>query len=47
MRKKKEKRGSFFREIIEEFAGSIIVEVVWKIIIFVPRLIIRAFSSTS
>ncbi|MGE7771204.1 hypothetical protein ACQKMK_11775 [Viridibacillus arvi] len=43
MAKKKRKAG--WEEILGEIGGSIIFEVVWNIIIFIPRMIIRLISS--
>ena len=37
---KKKKRDGFFKDLFEEIAGTVIVEV----LIFIPRIIIRAIS---
>ncbi|MEK5530274.1 hypothetical protein MKX79_12945 [Viridibacillus sp. FSL R5-0468] len=44
-KRKAEKQDGFFKEILGEIGGSIIFEVVWNIIIFIPRMIIRLISS--
>jgi len=44
-KKKKEKQDGFFKETLGEIGGSIIFEVVWNIIMFIPRVIIRLISS--
>lgn len=44
-KKKKEKQDGVFKEILGEIGGSIIFEVVWNIIMFIPRMLIRLISS--
>lgn len=44
-KKKKEKQDGFIKEILGEIGGSIIFEVVWNIIMFIPRMLIRLISS--
>ncbi|MFB5089619.1 hypothetical protein PGC35_20955 [Psychrobacillus sp. PGGUH221] len=44
-KKKKKSRMGFFKEILGEIGGSIIFEVVWNIIMFIPRMLIRLISS--
>ncbi|CAM3860964.1 YqzE-like protein [Mesobacillus thioparans] len=41
MKNKKRNRGSFFKNTLIELVG----EVVWNILLFIPRLIIRIISS--
>lgn len=38
---KKEKQDSFFKEMLGEFSVSILLEVVWNILMFIPRMVIR------
>ena len=38
---KKEKQDGFFKEVLSELSGSILFEVVWNILMFIPRMMIR------
>ena len=38
---KKEKQDGFFKEVLGELSVSILFEVVWNILMFIPRMIIR------
>jgi len=44
-KEKKEKQDGFFKEILGEIGGSIILGVVWNIIMFIPRMLVRLISS--
>jgi hypothetical protein len=41
----KEKLNGFLKDILDEIVGSIIFAVAWKIIMFIPRMIIRLISN--
>ncbi|QOR64807.1 hypothetical protein IM538_13170 [Cytobacillus suaedae] len=46
MTKQKKKRiVGFLKDILDEIVGSIIFAVAWKIIMFIPRMIIRLISN--
>lgn len=45
IKKKKEKQDGLFKEMLDEIGESIIFEVVWNIIMFIPRMIIRLITS--
>ena len=38
---KKKETKAFFKEMRRDFKDSIIVEIVWNIVMFIPRMIIR------
>ena len=38
---KKRETKAFFKDMLKEFSDSIIVEVIWNIVMFIPRIIIR------
>ncbi len=47
--KKKEKQDGFFKEILSELGGYILLEIVWNVIwnilLFIPRMVIRLIKS--
>jgi hypothetical protein len=43
--KKKEKQDGFFKVILDEIGGSLLSEVIWNIIMFIPRMIIRLIKN--
>lgn len=46
---KKEKQDGFFKEILSELGGYILLEIVWstiwKILLFIPRIVIRLIKN--
>lgn len=42
---KKEKKKSIFRQILEEVKDSIIIEVILKSLLFIPRMIFRLIKN--
>ncbi|SES18898.1 hypothetical protein [Psychrobacillus sp. OK032] len=43
--KQTKKEDGFFKSILKEIRDSVIVELIWNIIIFIPRMIIRMWKS--
>ena len=44
MKAKKKKGDGTFKSIMNEIFDSVIVEVIWNIIIFIPRIIVRMWK---
>ena len=44
MKNKRKRRKSSFKDILFELRDSILIEVVWNILMFVPRLMIRVIK---
>ena len=44
-RKKKGREDGLFKEGLEELTGSILFEVAWNILMFIPKMIIRFFKN--
>ncbi|WP_318508746.1 hypothetical protein [Bacillus sp. T3] len=44
-KEKKEKQDGIFKEMLDEIGGSILFEIVWNILMFIPRMIIRLITS--
>lgn len=42
---KKERQNGFFKEILIELRDSILFEVVWNILMFIPRMMIRLIKN--
>nr|WP_156732636.1 hypothetical protein [Solibacillus silvestris] len=42
---KKERQDSFFKELLGELTRSILFEVAWNILMFIPRMIIRLIKN--
>ncbi|MEG0385447.1 MAG: hypothetical protein RR642_11905 [Solibacillus sp.] len=42
---KKERQNGFLKEILGEFSISILFEVVWHIVMFIPKMIIRLIKN--
>lgn len=41
MKNKPKKEKGFFREVLAEISETIIFEVIWNVIAFIPRLLVR------
>ena len=41
MKEKPKKKDGFFKDNMVEFFDSVIIEVIWNIITFIPRVIVR------
>jgi hypothetical protein len=44
-KRKKERKDGFFKEILSEIMDSILIEVVWNILMFIPRMLIRLIKN--
>ncbi|MCD1163869.1 hypothetical protein [Peribacillus frigoritolerans] len=44
-KRKKERQNGFFKEILIELRGSILFEVAWNILMFIPRMMIRLIKN--
>ena len=44
-KREKEKQDSFFREFLSELGGNILLEIVWNILLFIPRMMIRLIKN--
>ena len=44
MKAKKKKKDGTFKSIMKEIFETVIVEVIWNIIIFIPRIIVRMWK---
>lgn len=44
-KRKKERQDGFFKEILTEIMDSILIEVVWNILMFLPRMLIRLIKN--
>lgn len=42
---KKERQNGFFKELLGEFTGSILFELAWNILMFIPKMIIRLIKN--
>jgi hypothetical protein len=45
IKKEKKKKESIFKQILEEVKDSIIIEVIFKSLLFIPRIIIRLIKN--
>ncbi|KEF36771.1 hypothetical protein M670_04022 [Schinkia azotoformans MEV2011] len=44
-KKEKEKQNGFFKEILIEIRDTIVFEVVWNILMLIPRMMIRVIKN--
>lgn len=44
-KRKKERQDGIFKEILTEIMDSILIEVVWNILMFIPRMLIRLIKN--
>lgn len=44
-KEEKDKQPGFFKEILIEIRDSIIIEVAWNILMFIPRMMIRVIKN--
>ena len=42
---KKERQDGFFKELLKELTSSILFEVAWNILMFIPKMIIRLIKN--
>ncbi|WP_164525648.1 hypothetical protein [Siminovitchia acidinfaciens] len=45
MKKKRERQNDFFKEILIELRESILFEVAWNILMFIPRMLLRLIKN--
>jgi hypothetical protein len=43
--KRRKKKDGFFKEILMEIRDSILLEVAWNILMFIPRMMIRIIKN--
>lgn len=43
--RKKEKRDSFWKELFGELGVNILLEIIWNIILFIPKMLIRLIKN--
>ncbi len=44
-KRKKAKQDGFFKEMLDELISSILFEIVWNILMFIPRMMIRLIKN--
>jgi len=44
-KREKEKQDGFFTEILSKLGGYILLEIIWNILLFIPRMVIRLMKN--